>query len=294
MFPNEVVCMDRANLREYVMIRASKIAQHTSVMAALVVLAAACGSTKTTKPAAPDTTKAAVTTSTMDSHMAHSSGAHDHPKPVIPKPLALLADGTVDPAKVDLSGIPGVTPAQQAKAEALVRASALKLPKWKNYDDAIADGFKSIGDGITGEEHVIRYDWIEDDVILDPTAPESLVYKVERKADGTVTKTLEAAMYLLPSKYTLKNPPDVGGALMQYHIHNYLCFTVEDAPQVRGITDGEGKCPAPLVKGNENTMIHVWIIANRCGPFAALDSPIAAGQTASGQRDCDAGHGGHE
>ena len=115
-----------------------------------------------------------------------------------------------------------------------------------------------------------------------------------RASDGVVTKTLEAAMFLLPSKYTLKNPPEVGGKLMQYHIHNNLCFTVEDSPQVRGITDGEGKCPVPLVKGNENTMIHVWIRANRCGPFAALDNPIAAGQTASGERDCDEAHGDHK
>ena len=281
-----------------------------TVLTAGVLFAAACGSSSPTKPGATDPTKATTTTAagtgttmdpnmdhstetTMDPNMDHSTETTLDQKQGKAAPLALLPDGTVDPDRIDLGGVEGVTAQQQAKAEALVRASVLKLPKWKNYDDAITDGFKSIGDGITGEEHVIKYEWIEDDVILDPTAPESLVYRVERAADGTFTKTLEAAMYLLPSKYTLKNPPDVGGKLMQYHIHNNLCFTVEDAPQVRAITDGEGKCPAPLVKGRENTMIHVWIRENRCGPFAALDSVIAAGQTESGERDCNEAHGGH-
>ncbi len=275
--------------------------RNLSVLAVGVLFAAACGSSSPTKPAQdPTTTTKASTETTMDPDMDHSGGnEHGHEdgehdeKEGKARPLALLPDGTIDPDKIDLSGTQGVTAEEQARAEALVRESVLKLPKWKNYDDAIADGFKSIGDDITGEEHVIRYDWIEDDVILDPTQPESLVYSVKRADDGTVTKTLEAAMYLLPSKYTLENPPEVGGKLMQYHIHNNLCFTVEDAPKVRGITNEKGECAPPLVKGNENSMIHVWIRSNECGPFAALESVIAAGQTKSGVRDCDKEHGSH-
>lgn len=278
------------------MVRVTKVLFASASVAIAALGLSACGSSSTAKPAASDTTattKAAPST-TMDPNMDHSGGehgGHDDEKKAEPKSLALLPDGSIDPDKVDLSGTPGVTKEQQAKAEALVRETALKLPKWKNYDDAIADGFKSIGDGFPGgEEHVIRYDWIEDDVILDPTAPESLVYRVALE-NGKLTRKLEAVMFLLPTKYSLKNPPEYGGALMQYHIHNNLCFTVEDAPKVRGITDGEGKCREGLVKGRESSMIHVWIVGNRCGPFAALENPIAAGQTASGKRDCDAAHG---
>jgi hypothetical protein len=267
-----------------------------TVLTAGALLVGACGSSSPTKPATDTTTSttAVKTTTTMDPEMdhGHEGGAHDEVEGKA-KPLALLPDGTVDPDKIDLSGVPGVTAEQQAKAEALVRESVLKLPKWTKYDDAISDGFKSIGDGLTGEEHVIKYEWIEDDVILDPTQPESLVYKVERADDGTVTKTLEAAMFLLPSKYTLDNPPEVGGKLMQYHIHNNLCFTQEDAPKVRGITNNEGKCSGDLVKGNENSMIHVWIRANKCGPFSALEG-FGAGQIKEGEEvNCDAAHGHH-
>ena len=279
------------------MVRVSKVVLASASVAIAGLGLGACGSSTAKPAAAPAKKSGAATVTTSMKGMDHSAGSHGGAaqtvKHAVPKPLALLADGTVDPNKIDLSGTPGVTPTQLARAEAVVKASVLQLPKWKNYDTAIADGFKSIGDGFPGgEEHVIHYDWIEDNTILDPAKPESLVYKVAIEK-GKIVKTLEAAMYLLPSKYSLKNPPDIGGALMQYHIHNNLCFTIEDAPKVRGITDGQGKCPAGMRKGNENAMIHVWIRGNRCGPFAALENPIAAGQTESGQRDCDAAHGDH-
>ena len=38
-------------------------------------------------------------------------------------------------------------------------------------------------------------------------------------------------------------------------------------------------------------MIHVWIVGNPCGPFAALEG-VAGGQILPGQtRLCDAAHG---
>ena len=196
----------------------------------------------------------------------------------------MLPNGLIDASKIDLGGTPGVTPEQQKAAEAVVRDTVTKLVKWSNYDDAIKDGFKSIGDQYTGEEHLIHWDWIEDDTIFDPTQPESLVYKVEGDK-----RTLEAAMYLLPSKYTLDNPPTTFGKLAQYHIHNDLCFTAPPERLVRGFVNAQGGCDAPLVKFQENAMVHVWIRANECGPFAALI--IGAGQTKDGTRQCDHAHG---
>ena len=56
-------------------------------------------------------------------------------------------------------------------------------------------------------------------------------------------------MYFLPDTVALDDVPDIGGALMQWHIHDNLCFTDDPvAPLVRGVTDSNGKCPAPLVK----------------------------------------------
>ena len=208
---------------------------------------------------------------------------HTHPAAAVPtKPY--------DPTQpIDLGGVPGVTPEQQAAAENLVAINVVRLPQWSDYKVAEAAGYHSIGDGLTGFEHFIKWDSINDDVTLDPDHPESLVYAPQ--PDGS--KKLVSAMYFLPDTVSLNDVPNIGGALMQWHIHDNLCFTNDPvAPQVRGITNAAGELrraadqvplPAP--------MIHVWITPNKCGPFAALEG-IGAGQIADGQtRLCDTAHG---
>ncbi|HEY7626937.1 MAG TPA: hypothetical protein VH761_07710, partial [Ilumatobacteraceae bacterium] len=194
-----------------------------------------------------------------------------------------------DPTKpIDLGGVPGVTPEQQAAAENLVALNVVRLPQWADYRVAEAAGFHSIGDGATGFEHYIKWDTINDDVALDPDHPESLVY--EHQPDGS--KKLVSAMYFLPDTVALADVPDIGGALMQWHIHDNLCFTDDPvAPQVRGLTDANGNCAAPLVKFRPAPMIHVWITPNKCGPFASLEG-IGSGQILPGEtRLCDTAHG---
>ena len=131
-------------------------------------------------------------------------------------------------------------------------------------------------------------DWIDDDVALDPNHPESLVYVPQ--PDGT--KQLVSAMYMLPTSVTLDDVPDWGGPLMQWHVHDDLCFTADGtAPLVRGVTGADGTCHAPLVKLQEAPMIHVWITPHPCGPFAALEG-IGAGTIEDGaERLCDHVHG---
>jgi hypothetical protein len=99
-------------------------------------------------------------------------------------------------------------------------------------------------------------------------------------------------MYMLPTSLSLDDVPDIGGALMQWHIHDNLCYTADpDAPKVAGITDANGNCRAGLVKFAPAPMIHVWIVPHECGPFASLEG-IGAGQIAEGeQRLCDHAHG---
>lgn len=194
-----------------------------------------------------------------------------------------------DPTQpIDLSGTPGVTPEQQAAAENLIAITLWKLPQWADYHDAEAAGFHSIGDGVTGYEHFIHWDWINDDVTLDPDFPESLVYQPQ--PDGS--KKLVSAMFMLPDTVALEDVPDVGGPLMQWHIHDNLCFTADPtAPTVAGVTSSGGECPAPLQKFRPAPMIHVWIVPHPCGPFAALEG-VGAGQIAEGEeRLCDHVHG---
>ncbi len=213
---------------------------------------------------------------------AHGAGDdHAHQAAAPPRPY--------DPTQpIDLSGVDGVTSEQQAFAENLVARTVVDLPQWSDPAVAEAAGFRSIGDAATGHEHYIQWDWINDDVWLDPDAPESLVYAPQ--PDGT--KQLVSAMYMLPDTMTLDQVPDFGGRLMQWHIHDNLCFTDDpEAPLVRGLTNPDGTCSPPLVKLAEAPMIHVWITPNECGPFAALEG-IGAGSPPPGEETwCDHAHG---
>lgn len=256
-------------------------------LSALVVAAlalAACGSSAT-KIGSPATTAAPTT---APDGMTAAQMAHMKPA-AVPKPLAVLANGTFDPAKIDLGGVPGVSAIEQKNAETLLRETVLTLPHWANVETAAKEGFHPIGDGITGDEHWIHWDWIDDNTWLNPHKPEALVYHVDQV---TQKRTLEAVMFLLPKMFDFHNLPDVGGRLVQFHIHDNLCFTnTMPAPQVAGLTDGQGNCPAPLVKFHPNVMMHVWIRPNPCGPFAALEG-VGAGQVKPGDtRACDTMHG---
>jgi hypothetical protein len=195
-----------------------------------------------------------------------------------------------DPVRpIDLSGMPGVTPEQQARAENLLAVTLDRLPRYADPAAAEADGFRSIGDAATGDEHFINFDYIDDEHILNPDYPESLVYRVQGGQ-----RTLAAAMFTLNSGDTLDDVPDVGGDLMQWHVHGNLCFTTDtETPKVRGTRATGQPCPDGLSPGPEMPMIHVWIVPHPCGPFAALDG-IGGGSVPEGEeRLCDAAHGAH-
>jgi hypothetical protein len=215
------------------------------------------------------------------SQQASGEGAAHHAQPVqavAPKPY--------DPTQpVDLGGVEGVTPEQQARAEQLVTASLEKLPKYADTATAEADGFRWIGDN-TPEMHYVNWSYVNDDRILDPEYPESLVYRSENGQP-----VLVAAMYMLPESETLETAPDIGGKLTQWHIHADLCLTSDPvAPRLAGITSTVTPCQPPLVK-RVMPMIHVWIVPHECGPFAAL-AGIGGGQIAVGEeRLCDHAHG---
>jgi hypothetical protein len=214
--------------------------------------------------------------------------------PVVSAPVP---DGTADAVApqpydptlpIDLGGVPGVTPQQQAFAENLVASTVRDLPQWSDLAVVEAAGFHSIGDAITGHEHYVQWDWIDDDVWLDPDHPESLVF--EPQPDGS--KKLVSAMFMLPGGYPLEDVPDWGGALMQWHVHGDLCFTDDPvAPQVAGLKPIGASCQPPLVNFLLSPMIHVWITPTPCGPFAALEG-IGGGQVPEGEDVlCDHVHG---
>jgi hypothetical protein len=205
---------------------------------------------------------------------------------------------SVQPAKpydatlpVDLGGVPGVSPEEQADAEALVTVSLEKLPRFSDIPTIEAMGYHSIGDAGTGFEHFVKWDLIDDGRVLDPDYPESLVFVVDR---ATGEKTLGAAMYMANADDTLDTVPAVGGDLVQWHVHDNLCYAGEPGRwHVAGIAPPERECPTGTVRLSDNPvpMVHVWIIPHECGPFAALEG-VGAGQIAPGeQRLCDHQHG---
>jgi hypothetical protein len=203
------------------------------------------------------------------------------------QPSAAVPPHPFDPAlHIDLSGVPGVSPQQQARAENLLAATVMRLPQWSDPAYDTAHGFFSIGDGGTGVEHYVNLGFMADDTILDPDKPESLVF------DTRVSpKRLVAAMYMATPGATLASVPDIGGPLTQWHIHNNLCFNAQG--HVAGLTRADGSCAGNLQKGPLTPMVHVWIDkAHPCGQFAALEG-IGGGQIAPGETvACDHVHSG--
>ena len=209
------------------------------------------------------------------------AGAHDHGAVQV---AAVVPPKPYDPTlPIDLGGVEGVTPQEQARAENLLAVTILRLPQFADASAVEAMGFVSIGDGFLGHEHYLNAANMNDDRILDPDHPESLVF------DTSVTpKRLAAAMFMLNPGDTLADVPELGGKLTQWHVHDNLCFA---GARVAGLSDASGACPAGLTKGPQTPMIHVWIEPNPCGPFAALDG-VAGGTIAPGEvRLCDHVHG---
>ncbi|MEY3494527.1 MAG: hypothetical protein RL413_1945 [Actinomycetota bacterium] len=195
-------------------------------------------------------------------------------------------------ARIDLSGMPGVTTDERRRAEDLLYSTRTVLPKFSDPATAEAAGFSTIGDGATGYEHYINWKYINDEHELNPEFPESLVYQID---PATRQKKLVSAMFMMGDEYTLDNVPNVGGPLTQWHIHNNLCFSRDPAvfgsTRVVGVTSENGPCQFGI-KLRENPMIHVWIVPHKCGPFAALEG-VGAGQVRAGEEQlCDHAHAG--
>ena len=210
-----------------------------------------------------------------------ATDGHEEAAPVPPKPF----DGTLP---VDLGGAPGVSPEQQARAEALLTANVEQLPTFADTAAARAAGYTSIGDAGTGVEHYINWSLLADGRQLDAAYPESLVYRV---GPGRA-RTLEAAMYVLEPGATLDTVPDVGGPLVQFHVHNDLCWRGSgDTYRVIPAAEVPAPCPAGFERKLLEPMMHVWIVAHPCGPFAALEG-ISGGQVREGEAvACDHAHG---
>ena len=282
----------------------------TIAACALVLVAAACGSssshgaakanvkaavdaTTTTATAAPSTTagKAKVTAPhtvapTSPPTAAPTVAPATAPPTVAPTspPVTAAPTTTVGVSAAGrLVSVPGVTPAELKRAQTLLDTTIVALKRFATPQQAYAAGYRSIGDAVTGDEHYTNWSYADDGNILDPAKPESVVYEY---VNGK--QTAVAAMYALPFGSSFAKVPDVGGALTQWHVHRDLCLTTDPQHRVvSGIVGLHGTCPPGTNKAGNTPMLHVWRIPNPCGPFAALEG-IGAGQVPQGQtRNCD-------
>ena len=254
-----------------------EISTSTSTVPALLSTTDSVATKKKTVIAAPSTVANTTTTTVNHSHALTTAqalaAASGWPRPY-------------DPAyPIDFSGIGGVTAEQAARATALIQSAQRDLPKYAKVSDAEKNGYVSIGDGVTGFEHYMKYSLLNDGRVLDTTAPESLVYEVK----GTV-KTLVSAMFIanpgtLLTDTTLVN---YAGGLMQWHVHSNLCWiTVNGVPKVVGVTNAAGACSLGTLQPTGAPMVHVWTSSHVCGPFAALEGNAAGVAAASDEERVD-------
>jgi len=207
-----------------------------------------------------------------------------HPHSLTPAQALAAASGWPrkwDGSTIDFSGIGGVTAEQEARATALIKAAQRDLPRFADTETAKTAGYVSIGDGASGFEHWVNTALLNDDRVLDTSAPESLVYSVK----GGV-KTLVSAMFIAKTGTPLTDTTLVNyaGGLMQWHVHTNLCWW---NGKVVGVTNAAGVCTFGVLQTGGAPMVHVWITPHLCGPFAALEGNGAGVAQASNSERID-------
>lgn len=175
---------------------------------------------------------------------ATPASAQDHPPGVLPD-----GDWTPDQATTLLD---------------LVDRAEQELPAFASEDGTIDEdlleqlGFVDFGTTAPGGwDHWVNVGWFDDDYIIDPRYPESLVFR--RTDDGD--RVLEAAMFFLGSDDTMDTIPEEIEWMPGWHAHPELC--VDEVFRHTGIASGDGTCAtgAPVTV----PMMHVWIADNPCG-----------------------------
>jgi hypothetical protein len=160
--------------------------------------------------------------------------------------------------------VAAVTARERMEADALVTATELALASAGFEDVAVAEaaGYRPVQPPTSSLVHYVNPAHLGSSEVLDPTAPESLVYR--STAHGPV---LEGAMYILPSVHS--PVPDVGGLAAHWHGHDDLCFSTATA-MIVGTLGSDGRCPEGARNEVTPPMLHVWIVDRPGGPFAGL------------------------
>ncbi|MDZ7679909.1 MAG: hypothetical protein U5K29_15325 [Acidimicrobiales bacterium] len=198
-----------------------------------------------------------------EAHDHPDDGAHDHGDghDAAGEDVAGTAYDHDDPV-VSLDD-PRLSADQRAAAQALVDDVRAEMERFSDPARVEAEGYVSIGDGVTGYEHFSHPVLREDPITLEPSRPESIVFRVN--PDGT--KDLVSAMFIMPPGSTMDDVPDIAGTLTTWHDHQDLCWLGD---RVVGTVDADGNCPFGEFREGQ-PMMHVWLEPHPCGPFAGLE-----------------------
>ncbi len=173
---------------------------------------------------------------------AFNAGDGGHHLGATPAPGVLLPPGEDRPP----------TPGEQAAAEALFNATAHALERYTDPAVAAAAGYDiTAAAGLEG--HADNPALKNDDRILDPRYPETLVY-AEAPSGNLV---LLGAMFQMDG---VGEPgPTPGGPLTVWHAHDHICLGVPFG--LSGFTSPFGLCPLGTVTiPVTNEMLHLWTI----------------------------------
>jgi hypothetical protein len=155
----------------------------------------------------------------------------------------------------------------QPQLDLLAATQAWISPRFDNVADAVAAGYKSIGDSVTGFEHYVNNDFLNSPQVLTPATIESLVYKVNGNG-----RTLVSGMYILPIGQSFANvDPAYSSEHVVWHVHSNLCWRTNPLRVAGTTSTGQAGCPAGTIYFVTPPMLHVWLQEQPCGWFADLE-----------------------
>jgi len=161
-----------------------------------------------------------------------------------------------------LGWVPSYAAGTANPAGPLVRSTRAQTARYRDVQAAMAAGYRpQQTDGAV--VHYVNARYLNDDRVLDPRRPESLVY-----LRGRSGLRLVAAMFLMARPG--ERGPAIGGSRAGWHTHT-SCWGSGGL----GIPVPGGSCPAGTNPVRTSEMLHVWLVDVPGGPFAIdMSTPI--------------------
>lgn len=154
---------------------------------------------------------------------------------------------------------PASTAVERAAARDLAAQVRAATARYATLAAAEADGYRATGPKTGLQVHFEHKGHQSDDRVLDPAAPEQLVYAVR----GDRTRLL-GVVFQVPVAGAAG--PAIGGADTRWHAHD-VCVSL--LPPGFGVVSPFGSCPGLTFATTLPEMIHVWVVDPPGGPYAA-------------------------